>query len=58
MKTRLYVSFIFYLQYMKTAKETFSGAESFEMWERKSSGLEKMVQDEIAQQVANALRNI
>jgi hypothetical protein len=43
---------------MKTPKETFSGTDSFDMQKWRSSGLEEMVQREIADQVAGVLRNI
>lgn len=43
---------------MKTHKETFNGADNFDMSFENSNGLEKMVRDEIAQQVADVLKNI
>lgn len=43
---------------MRTHKETFSGKNSFGTPEGRSSGLEKIVRKEIADQVESILRNM
>jgi hypothetical protein len=46
------------INFMKTAKETFDGRDTFDASEWRSSGAEEMVRREIADQVAGLLRNM
>lgn len=49
---------IFYLIFMKTPKEAFWGSDSLDNNEGRWTGFKEMVQKEIADQVADVLRNM